>query len=683
MNEDKLDEITKIRDEKRLFEIYQSSDDFEIRYSIANLITDNSMLLEMFRKEKDPLIRNEVMLRFSDATLDFDAFSTLDSLEKITYIEDCTDRNLLLSAAFYDEDFLVRLAAVEMISDNDFLLKIADEHDDYPTRVAGYKKLKCKSLMNEITCENLVESRMDLIKDLKSDKFISDIAVNDSSVDVRLFALKHLNRTDFFFNIMKNHISDDDLRSYINALSLNRFSDIVPDDFNTLDSWEKIAYIENCTDKNLLLSAALNDDDFYVRIAAIEMISNKDFLLRIADEHDDYETRFAVYEKLNGIFIFGEKTWDDPIKYRLVLVKRMSDEKFLEDIARNEENLKIKKLALRKLNKPDIYLTLANTLDSDDLSELFEDIVDESMLGDIAVTFSSDEEIVENAVNRIANPSVLVKLYRNGSQIIQDKVMKKLLFGNVFSKEKITDKIRIMPRILSVCDDGEVEYLARHSPSGDVRLEAVRRLKDEDALSDVLKNDSYWRIRREAARRVNDENILFDVFKNDTDSDVQKAAIEKIADGKLIADILINDCDSSETSPAIDEDTLSRILRFHPDWKVRLEAVKRISDVNILARVLSNESVRDVRIAAFERIADGNNLEDIARNCPDVNVRSEAVKRISNQDVLADVLRNESYSDVRIVAAFKTDDKDILSEASKYETDNDVLRVFMILIFLT
>ena len=568
LNNDKsnlMAEIERINDENELFEIFEDSDDFEIRYTIVNRIEDDSILYNIFSNEEDSLIKRAALDRISMDFMEYGDFDSLDGIEKISYIKAHNDESLLCRVAEYDKNFHVRIAAILKISDMDFLLRMADSHDDYDTRVVLYKKLNGQSLLEEISGENLAESRMNLVNDLDNEKFIEDIAVNDSDLEVMLSAFKKLNKPNFFFNVLKDTLSDIGIRRFVMAIVENRFSDDILDygDLKYSNQYEKIAHIETHNDEALFCEIVEKDESFCVRVAAIHKISDMDLLLKIAKSHNDYNTRVVVYKKLNGKSIFDEITDENLTQSHMNLVNDLDNEKFLKDIAVNDSDFDVRKAALericdedvladvvressdfeirysamKKLNVPHFYLSVLMDLKNDDfnhdeLMQLIDDIDVESLI-EFVTFFNSEPHLVGLVINNIADNSILLELYRRGPDSIRQTVLKKLLWGDVFPIDKITERTSIPHTFISVCSEDALADIARNDSDWRFRYHAVLRIDDEDVLADVLRNDSERDVRRAAVKRIHDDDFLVYVARNDSDGKVQSVAVERIDDEML------------------------------------------------------------------------------------------------------------------------------------------------------
>ena len=645
-----LSKISTISDDDKLLEIFKDSDDFEIKYAIVNLIVDDEILHQIFSIEENPFIKSIALNRISTDILDDDDFNGLDGCEKVNYIEKCNDESLFYSVAQNDSDFYVRTAAIYRISDTDLLSKMADSHADYDTRVVCYKKLKGQSLIEEITDENLTESRIILVESLDSEKFIKDILINDSDCEVKIAALKRLIGTGFYFTVLRDVLDNDNL--------------------GTL--YDKVSFIEKASDESALFGLVENNEDFHVRVAAIHRISDWDFLSKMADAHPDYNTRLVLYKKLKGWSFQDEITKENLDQSHKNLVKHMGNENFLKDIAANDFSIDVRIAALKKLGRPDLYLSIIrNSEDEYEVKQMIDNISDEFQLFEIACFGYLNQSIVKNAINNIANPSLLFELYRRGPDLIRETAMRKLVLGNVFSTEKIADKIYIPLMFLSIADDDILKDIAMNDSNYLLRRAAVERIDDADLLADVAMNDSNYLLRRAAVERIWDEDVLADVAMNDSDESVRRAAVERIWDEDILADIAINNSIEEIRRIAAGKIGKNDIPDENTDNDSKSEEISDV-DNNALADIAMNGSDFNARLQAVENITDEDVLLDIAINCNHDYVAEQAAFNITDEDVLIDLARGKCGIPVRCVAAQKINDKNVLAEIALSDPDYEV-----------
>ena len=107
--------------------------------------------------------------------------------------------------------------------------------------------------------------------------------------------------------------------------------------------------------------------------------------------------------------------------------------------------------------------------------------------------------------------------------------------------------------------------------------------------------------------------------------------------------------------------------------KVRIVAVKRISDVIFLKNIALKDRSDDVRCAAIENITDEEFLEKVAsqQNSKSI-VRCTAIKKISHKDFLNGISLNDPDSSVRGEAVKKINDVNILKEVVLKDSNSSV-----------
>ena len=115
----------------------------------------------------------------------------------------------------------------------------------------------------------------------------------------------------------------------------------------------------------------------------------------------------------------------------------------------------------------------------------------------------------------------------------------------------------------------------------------------------------------------------------------------------------------------------------HSDWKIRLEAVKKIDNQKILLDIAKNDPESEVRKEAINKIEiqnidDDSVLVDIAKNDSNGFVRRRAVEKIADESVLVDIAKNDSDEFVRRNAVEKIADESVLVDIAKNESDSYV-----------
>ena len=109
-------------------------------------------------------------------------------------------------------------------------------------------------------------SLMDEIAQTRDEKRLLEIYRANDDIDVRYAIVNLVDDDEILHKIFA--IEKDD---FIKSIALERISsDIIGyDDFNSLDDYEKISFIEEHDSESLLESILKNDDSLKIRIAAV------------------------------------------------------------------------------------------------------------------------------------------------------------------------------------------------------------------------------------------------------------------------------------------------------------------------------------------------------------------------------------------------------------------------------
>ena len=151
--------------------------------------------------------------------------------------------------------------------------------------------------------------------------------------------------------------------------------------------------------------------------------------------------------------------------------------------------------------------------------------------------------------------------------------------------------------------------------------------------------------------------MLFDFAKNDKDSFVRLAAVARLTDKNALAYIVINEKGREHRWKAFkkltdqetpDEKLLEKIAQGDPDYSLRLEAINRLTNQQVLAELVKTATCTGVYAAFAELVKEEFSSPDGDKwtGWEYVNqMRHKAVLRLTDQDALVDLVCN--YSDDR------------------------------------
>ena len=152
-------------------------------------------------------------------------------------------------------------------------------------------------------------------------------------------------------------------------------------------------------------------------------------------------------------------------------------------------------------------------------------------------------------------------------------------------------------------DESKLLELINGNYGYDVRIAAVRRIRSDETLIDLLKNHNDWHVRYAALDSIKkiDETILNDVALNDEDYVVRRKAAEHVKNQDVLVYISRNDEDALVRANALEKIRNMDIIVFQakndPNWRVRKAAIELIDDIDVLEQLLENE--KDMFIQEF------------------------------------------------------------------------------------
>ena len=220
---------------------------------------------------------------------------------------------------------------------------------------------------------------------------------------------------------------------------------------------------------------------------------------------------------------------------------------------------------------------------------------------------------------------------------------------------------------------------------------AVNFIKDNDVLENIVLNESNEDIRADAIKNDNFTNqcILEKLISCESSPKIIFEAVSKVHSQDILIDYINNNLEYNESILK----AISRVnnlevleeLSTHPDSRIRLGVVKRISKLKNNERALLNialaENDEETCLEAINSMNDRNDLIDVADKRQEINIRISALNRIKTKRLLDNyrrlihnsltdlpfesVLKNMALNDdleIRKIATSKLNDKNDLEE---------------------
>jgi len=153
---------------------------------------------------------------------------------------------------------------------------------------------------------------------------------------------------------------------------------------------------------------------------------------------------------------------------------------------------------------------------------------------------------------------------------------------------------------------------------------------------------------------------------------IRLEAVKKLKDPKILEDIAKNDeryivrkIAYRIAGMANTQEALMDIIKNDKDKYERLKIIEKITDQKLLKNLAKNDEERDIRIAAIKMLTDQRFLENLAKNEVKRDVRIAALKMLTDQKLLANFAMNDKEKRVRQAAIEKLDDRLLLSDIAK------------------
>jgi len=256
-------------------------------------------------------------------------------------------------------------------------------------------------------------------------------------------------------------------------------------------------------------------------------------------------------------------------------------------------------------------------------------------------------------------------------------------------------------------------------PNPEVRRKAVMKIKDQNLLVQIVKEDKDTGVRMAALERISDQALLTDIGANVTRYDIAKAAIPKMDDVEGVKKVLYNAINTSARIAALHrlsglqmkkedltqiaketalnakhESLRSTAMEYLEDPSVlkeiatkdsfvmnRIRAAAKLKDDEMLAGFLRDESNKvgrkinlGVCTLIIKNISDESLLADVAKNNPVFEIRKAAEEKVLSETLLQEIglTKRERYAAYTIWYVMKLDDLDKELDVALYGTKTDV-----------
>lgn len=449
---------------------------------------NQEVLVNVLNSNDDEIIIKEALKKLTDEKLlaDFALTHPLAHI-RLAAIQNpnLRDINVISEIIASDENDLNRMIGEGKIEDAESLTKIIYKKDVYPFLgeisqniliplndyfLRHFKKTGCyidvlfientDFLDNLVLNENDAEIRAFAIKNknFQNEKILEKLMIKEQNPEILLEVVSKIKNEEFLKHYIENNLKYEDVTvKAISRLSDLQFLEKLSEDNDSrirFEAVKRISDMKNADD--LLHKIALTESDETIAATAVEAIDSRNNLIDIADFRCEKNIRAAALKKI--------KTKRLLKNYLYCIQKSIHDvpfERVLGDIALNDDDLEIRKIATSKLNDKDVL----------------------------------DKIIAKNDET---------------SQIAQKRV------NTLFDDIKFLDSITVLEKLID-SGDSDISKVANITledlKTWESRISQINEIDEINSLKDIALNDFNYFVRSEAEGRL--EKLLFYVRLNE------------------------------------------------------------------------------------------------------------------------------------------------------------------------
>lgn len=215
------------------------------------------------------------------------------------------------------------------------------------------------------------------------------------------------------------------------------------------------------------------------------------------------------------------------------------------------------------------------------------------------------------------------------------------------------DERKALKAVKKLINNEILSNIAKNDKRIDIRMAAVGNLTDQVILTCIAKEDEHIWVREAAVKKLTNQVVLADFAKNGERDSVRIIAFKNLTDQQLIADVVKN----------------GKGCNNYNECQMHQEAVKKLTDQIVLADIAKNARNNWVRIYAIQNLTEQVVLIDIAKNDKDGEIRIRAAEKLTDkslaQRVFAGVVKDDKVHELYRGSAFeKITDQTILRAIS-------------------
>lgn len=350
---------------------------------------------------------------------------------------------------------------------------------------------------------------------------------------------------------------------------------------------------------------------------------------------------------------------------KIELIKRSYNQEKIIDIAQNDLNWHVRLAAVENIDDENILKDIANNdLTSAVAIKAMENINDKEFLSDICLNHP-DSYLRLATINRICDESILSK--KELPLLLEEMLLNdpdSYILKNVCENPNLTNQ----NVLIKVSKSGSDETLKR---------QAIKKIADEEILTDFALNDSNEYIRREAILNPNlkDLDVLYKIIKSDSDEFNRIMAIYKIPDMESLLEIIYKKplhhrlAEIAQNTNFSLNDYFAEVFETEKDEYKRQVAINFITDLDILENTVLNECNDEIRADAIKNKSFKNQeiLDELILNESNPKVLFEIVSKIQNQELLSRYVGDHlDYNEVIVKAISRLHNNVLLEKLASH-----------------
>lgn len=428
------------------------SDNPKIRLSSIENISDESVLFKLAKEDKDNDVILAAIRKISNQSFltEYAKFGEGYTSDRIQAIKKINNQELLRDIVLFGKNRNIRSDAVSKIEDQAFL----------------------KELVRNIGLDDCI--RNNAVSKIEDQSFLKEVVINkDYGEDIRCIAICKIPNQVFLYDIAKNDSVDLEIRirSIVRLHDQDMLKQIalLAKAKNEIETSKiRNLAVDQVKDENILKEK--QSKNLKILELAFGQISDQNFLNELAkDVNYDVKVRLTASKYITNQILLQDfilnSTSGEMEKGVERALDRIDNQSFIIEIAQNTQNRfndYVVWLAIRKVEDQNALKDIFNNSTSSWLkSNSLERISDQTFLEEIAKgNFEESLRII--AINKIVNPTLIIDCIKNDkSGLILNSAASRIFEldgkSNMYSKEKELIKSRLF-------EDGQIHIYAGWIP---------------------------------------------------------------------------------------------------------------------------------------------------------------------------------------------------------------------------